>query len=308
MRWEVGEDGQLEQRETLSLSNLGLGDTYGAAKSLFLSDKLAYFAASAIGELVVWDPEKMELIGTVPLGLELPGGFYPDIGHDLMLHDGKILTTVNYSELSDWTVFGDYVRVVAVDPDTNEVVSDSVDERCNYVLATGQTSDGTTYYSAPSWLVSMRDLRGEGFGADSCALRVNAERSELDTEFQLDLARMAGDRPAGDFVPVSDDRAYFRVWHPELVSEATPDNWDEVRHEAGYRWWTWRMDSEEASEVEEQRTGFDDTVLWRIDGRVYATTFAEDFSSTTLTELGKDGTLRDGLTIPGAISGFVHSR
>lgn len=306
-RWTVDEDGSIGDPRRVSFANLGLFDTFGAANSVFVGEDRAYFA-STIGEVVVWDSSNMTVVDTIGMEVDSIGSFEPSLNLVLRVVDDRLLATVHYQNSQDWTEFGDQVLLVVVDLGTHEVTGVETEERCNFLVGATANTNGDLYYSPPSFYAPPRALRGPDYGADPCVLRVRAGTTEFDTGFSTDLSQLLDGRPAGDLRFVDDDFAFVRVWHPELVTAPTETNWEDVRHEAGFRWWTIDFGANVASEVVEQTSGAENVELYAVEGRVYTSTFAEDFSTTTLTRLGPDGELYTGLTVPGALSGVFRLR
>src|SRR5690606_35590319 len=128
-----------------------------------------------------------------------------------------------------YSVFGDRVEVIEIDPETNEIVERGMETRCNQLDTITSTSDGTAYFSSNAYLSPIRALLGEDRGVDACALRIVPPGKSFDEGFEVDLPTLTGGRQAGDFAMVDDETALLRVWHSELVSELAEDesNWED---------------------------------------------------------------------------------
>jgi len=172
----------------------------------------------------------------------------------------------------------------------------------------GLASDGTAYFSNRSYFTLPRLVFGAGFGVDSCAMRVIPPGQSFEDGYEVDLSALVGGRPAGDFALIDDQVGFIRVFHPELVSEATPKNWDRMSNEAGFKWWRWQIGDSEAREIAGQQPSANTVQVRNIDGQVFALEYAADYSSTTLVEFGSDGSLIPSLRGPGSVYNVIRMR
>jgi len=307
-RWEIGADGSFVPGAVLSFANLGLGNVGSAPYSPIYSADKSYFVDQGQQLIVIWNPSTMELIGTIPLNLGTRDNLSPVVHSDLTVRGDRIFAAVWWSDADDWTRLGDTAQLIAIDPVTDQVVSQADETRCNQMVLAGLASDGTAYFSNRSAFTLPRLIFGDGFGVDSCAMRVVPPGERFEDGYDVDLGALVGGRPAGDFALVNDGVAFIRVFHPELVGPTTPENFDVVSNEAGFKWWRWQIGDARASEVEGQLPAANTVQVRSVDGKVYALNYAADFSSTTLDEFGADGTLTPGLSGPGAVYNVVRLR
>lgn len=308
VRWEISSDGHFAQRETLSFLNLGMTSAWTAASAPLYGTDKSYFVSDETGEVIIWNPSAMELIGTIPLPLEAAGDLVAVPDRRVVAVGQQIFITADWQDPNDWTRFGGSTRLFVIDTATDTIADTSDEDRCNFLVPSSVKSDGTAYFSADSFYVPLRAFLGDEHGADSCGLRVVRQGTRFDEDYEIDLASLTGGRPTGDFLLLGDDLALLRAWHEDLVTPATADNWDEVRAEAGYLWWRWDLESPSAELVPDQQPGSIDTLVFRVDDRSFVTRFAEDGSKTTLLEIGRDGVLTPSLSGPGYIEGVVRVR
>ena len=307
-RWDVSPEGVFTRGATVSFANLGLTSAIAAADGQIFSDSKAYFVDQGQGNIIVWDPTEMILLGVIPLDTGSGEGLSPNVFSTLGVRGNRVFASMFSWSSNDWTVLGERSRLFTIDTATDTVIRSTDEARCNQLALGGVSSDGTAYFSARSYFTLPRLVFGAGFGAASCSLRIVPEGEEFDQGFDVDLAALVGGRPAGDVTLVSDDTAFIRVWHTESASEPTPANWDAMRGEAGFRWWRWRIGSEAADEIVDQDSAANTVQLRTVDGKVFALRYTPNFSSTTLEELRPDGSIIPGLTGQGGIYGVIRMR
>jgi hypothetical protein len=171
-RWSVTPGGSFERGPSLDLSGLGLTQVGAAGWGVFPSNDRAYFLQwRHPQEIIVWNPEAMELIGTIPLDVDRAGTFEPR-GSSIVRHGNRLLAVVYWQGAEDFTALGEQTRIFEIDLATNQVVSVADDDRCNVLFTSGALSDGTQYFSPESWRAPHRSLLGPEFGQRPCALRV----------------------------------------------------------------------------------------------------------------------------------------
>jgi hypothetical protein len=307
-QWSVKRDGSFAKGATLSFANLGIADAGGT--QVFSQGK-AYFLGA--GELVIWDPTKMELIGTVPLPLEYTGaGVYEPNTGLVELGPDRIMVYLHWSDVDDWSRWASYATQVTFDTVDDRVLQVFDEPRCEMLEPYGkQTSSGTRYFSSDPAYQLPEIFFGSEYGSRSCGLRVLNPDGRFDPDFQLDPSSLVGGRPAGTVTMVSDDTAFIDVFHPELFDKPlTAENADAANSAAAYRFWIWHPGEAEAvdSVVQSPRTS---SSLWQyvIDGRVFAQDHDVDYSHWSLLELHPDGSVSTGLSGAGyATSGLVRVR
>jgi hypothetical protein len=311
-KWRIEDDGSFELLGTLSLANLGLSDLttaiWTSGGAVFESAERAYFVSfEESHEIVIWNPDAMQLIETVPIPdeyLEYQGeGVFERRGMNLFgIGDGTALLTINWGDPENsGTRWARHSTHFTFDPQTRTFSAPFDEPRCSFPQPRGvAASDGTLYFSPITRFVLPGLVFGNDFGDQPSGLRVVPPGQRFDDGYDVDLSALVGGRPAGNFTPVSDELAFILVWHPELVPELTPENWATARREfLGYRWWTWRIgDAEALDNVEQEPHALGSGANQVVDGRVLGEARNPD-DSARLIELRADGTLRPGLSAPG---------
>lgn len=296
-QWSIDESGAIVRGPTVSFINEGVGGTYTAAFTAMYAEDKSYFADSTSMQVVVWDPSAMQFVKTIPIPTEDIPGYFPWIY--LVVREHDIVANI-YFQSDDLVHFQPFVRTVVIDPETDTVVETHDDDRCGSLGIAGLASDGTIYYSAVDYNATIAGVFGEGYGASSCAFRVQPGEGSLDESFTVDLSSLVGGRPAGSAYLVDDDELIFHVWNDWLV-DATPENFEDTRFEPGYTWYRWRIGSDTATELPDQLPSTEGGDFATIGGRVYAFRANADYSETSVARFEDDGHFTSGLTVPGWI-------
>ncbi len=312
-QWSLDENGDFVEGPTISFANDGVGGTYTAAfVPLWKKDK-AYFVDGSSGQVVIWNPEAMEFIGTIEVDVELPedhdgpADLSPNV--ELAVTEDRILVSVSWASMdSGWTELGSYSRLIVIDPNTDTVVSSTDEPRCESLSPAGTTTEGTTYYAPWDYLAAVRGVYGPGYGSASCGLRAVAGESTYDEGYDVDLRSLVGDRPAGSAFLVDDQTLLLHVWDEALV-EATPENWvEETRWLSGYEWYRWTIGTDTAARLPNQEPSAEGGTWTKLDGKLLTYTPNAEYSETTLLWLDDDGTLASGATIPGWTVATIRAR
>jgi hypothetical protein len=308
-RWTVTPSGSFERGPAMDLSMLGLTQVGAAGWGVFPAEDRAYFLQwRHPHEIIVWNPQAMELIGTIPLDVDRQGPFEAR-GSSIVRQGDRLLAVVYWQGADDFTALGNNTRIFEIDLETDQVSTVSDDDRCNVLFASGEQSNGTQFFSAESWRAPHRLLLGSEFGQRSCALRVLPAESSFDRSYDVDVTGLVGGRPVGAVRIVDDQTALMDVWHAELAPTLAADksNFDEVANASAFRRWRWTLGEPSAEELPGQpfaNGSLGD--LFEVDGVYYTTSFDGETSRTSaLTPSGEFGA---GMTGPGQIVGMVRIR
>jgi hypothetical protein len=303
VRWEVPDEGVFVERETLSVASLGVTTAYLAASAPIFSADKSYFIDDEQDQVVIWSPSRMELLGTIQLDDEPEGILRPYPEGAIVVHGDQLIITVYWRDPDDTTSYGDHVRVVTIDTNTDSIVDSAVERRVTHAAFNAESSDGTAYFTPYSLYAAYREI-GAGHGAQSLAMRINPDEDTFDPNFSLDMSALVGGRPAGDFTLLDDETALLRVRHPEIVDPVDPEDWQATLWgEAGFLWWRWHVGDAEAVQIDNQEPGALGATVFKIDGKTYSTRYAADQSSTALVEITPAGEFLPSIEGTGSIVG-----
>lgn len=254
-RWDVTEDNSLKRGATVSFANLGASSVSQGAQGAFVSAELAALPSQDTGELILWNPTTMEIIGTIDLEIPDKDGIAPLIRSTVPRPDGTLV--LSYYYINSEGVFADGAGIVVVDLDKKSVVGRDEWAGCNYNFAK-MLPDGTVYLTISGhWalrsLAYPKDAPVPPWTAEPCLLRVLPGAQKFDREFDPNtLGKIAGDKAiTGNFEPLGETEAFFTVWHEELMTEAfTPENVDDLRGKtAAFHWYHWDMKADKVTKV-----------------------------------------------------------
>jgi hypothetical protein len=219
-RYSLDEEGALVLDATVSFAN------YGVASSAFwnqqiLSRTKAFLANDAAREYVVWNPETMEITGTVPWpavtfeeGL-LPYHSYTDRGG--VVAGGYFFHGI-YGHNDYWDYFGDTSYVGVYDIVTEELVT-TIEVPCPMMDVASLGDDGFLYVSGWSYMpLSV----GAGNSDTNCAARIDVATRTLDASWTLDYPGVTGGDEGSALRAVSGDAGILAVFHGSGV-EVTED-------------------------------------------------------------------------------------
>lgn len=312
-QWSLDASGNFVKGAKLNFANQGVGGTFSAAFAALYSKDKSYFVDNVSGRVIVWNPEKMLYIDSIPLDLSLPES-YGDAGDltpsvEFTTTTNRVLITVTWgSQSSGWTETATFSRLIVLDPRSDAIVSTEDHHGCESLSPAGSTSDGTVFFSPWDFKAAVRGVFGAGLGASSCGLRVVPGGKEFDESYRVDLSTLVDGKPAGSAFLEDDQHLLLHVWDNDLVN-ATSENWiDDKRWEAGYLWYRWTLGAPQAELIAGQTPSSEGGSWQNIDSRRLSYSASPDFSQTTFTWLESDGSLTTGRTVPGYTVATIRAR
>jgi hypothetical protein len=223
-RFSVGENYELIDGPILSWQNYGIAST-NASYAVFVSPHRAYTFAPELGVVLVWDPELMELSGT--LELDLPGR---PADMETWAYDGRLV-----GDKVVWNVFsGNFdairqypaVTLALADADTDEPVRFLEDERCLGGGPSNLDAEGNYFVQGGAYYGYFYAY-GDGYDARTCTLRMNDGEVELDPGYTLDYEELTGSPVTDLWLPAGEDSYIVRAWDAEQAFPEDPDEfWD----------------------------------------------------------------------------------
>jgi hypothetical protein len=184
------ETGEPSIGRELSLTGLGITSTTGGNVHHFISPEKAYFVSQDSLEVVIWNPETMTLIGTLPL----------DIGDKLVDKDGyfyfyprpivvddKLVLIANQSASND---IDGPVNTIVIDTKTDEIVASHMDERCPALLQSALDENGDRYFASSGFSAALHFMAKDA--PAPCMLRIRNGETSFDSEWSRSLADALG--------------------------------------------------------------------------------------------------------------------
>lgn len=305
LTWEDG--GQL------SLINEGVVDS-GFYRQYMQRDRMAYAELDG-GQRTLWDPVGFQVTGTeadtqLPLARD---GFdlFANFNRNYFVFDGPVLRPFSYHD-QDWFRWADGSLIVVYDPDNHSERS-VLEAPCPGLDTITKDESGNLYFS--NWEYPALHVL-VGSGAAPCVARVTADRT-LDADWQPDLLSWTGGRHLMNFRYLRDGKAIAAVLHAEKFGEgfdfrgqlsAQDAFWE--AYALNYRLWMFDLVAGSAEPVR----GLPDEDLppsyshAEIDGRFFLMREANDFSRSTVYELGLDGEATRRFEVPGSMYQWLKLR
>lgn len=251
VRYTPDADGTLRENGRLSFLNQGLtGTGFGNA---FVSDTKAYMVSEEQYVAVVWNPETMEITGTIDLSYLQKDGFDAEFW-TVSYYQGRVYVPVRYANWDDF-VIDRSVTLVIIDAETDTILATATDSRCHSGGRPVFTSGGDAYVMADgrNWSAQLFATVASSEVPANCLLRIRAGSLAFDPDYLVEIPTLTdglevateletgvdgagvafakmfypGELPAE--VPVTTDFAFweepaFKMWRIELgdTPGATP--------------------------------------------------------------------------------------
>jgi hypothetical protein len=226
-RFSVDEDLQLVDGPRFSWQEFGVAGI-NTTSTVFASAERAYTIAPELGVVIVWNPEEMIRIGTLPFEMPERPADMETFVYDGHLAGDKVIWNIfsgNFDSISAYPA----VTLAIADATSDapvRIVEDSrclpggparVDEAGNYFV------HGAGYYG---YFLAYGDADAT---ARACILRVAAGEESLDPDFLLDYQTLTGSRVSDPWFHVSGSQYMARAWDAAVSFPENPDDfWDNV--------------------------------------------------------------------------------
>ncbi len=303
-RYALGDDGQLEAQESLSLLSYGVQSLWDTL--YVVSPTKMYYPDRDNRQLIVINPTEMAIEGVLELPETARQGFLSLYGYTPLMQDGKLLFTVGWFDWDETdSVLGE-TGLVVLDTETDTLERFDVDERCGGI-STGVVTESGDAYFVSSALAGVAHRLGRGT-TEPCALRINSGADAFDADYALKLAELTSSDVSGEPVPAGGNALFLRVFDESLATFTEDAALWELTGQAAWTWWRWDVESGDASLIEELAPSTSDVLWFQVDGRIYGTETTEDYSTTTLIDLTAEGGPKPALTAPGFVHGVARVR
>lgn len=302
-RYELQDDGTLEERDTVSFIGEGIATIgeYGG-QFHFVSEDKAYFFDGPTAQLVIWSPEAMTVLDTVPLtDLVIEGTTLTFSASPLVVGD-KVIT------FAGWRLgpaVPSEVGIVVVDT-TSDDVTVLRDGRCGYARDGALGEDGMVYLATEAYGAAVHRLNAENAAAP-CMLRFDPDTLALDDAFAPELSALGDGAPTGSLTRGAGGSVFLRVLD-ETAFEIVADTHPRVlASAAAWRWARVTLGDEPALELLDTEVSGGSVVMLELGDRSIAPMFVGG-ESTTFHALSRDGLGEPLASIPGLVFSAVKLR
>ena len=231
-RFDIGAGDRLERGAELSFA--GVGMTQLLSWHVYVaSDTKGYVFDPAGSRLIVWDPSQMLLTGEqIPLPMLQRSGWVPNLvfEHSGFVRRGDtLLIPLGWQDQDGNSMYAS--GVLALNVETNEVLSVDEDERCGETYAAIPMPTGELFFMPPDWSAVphfFADMR-----QPTCASVMAPEQTVFGDGAVLDVSAFGAGLPSSGGVPDGGSGFYFTSMDPALYDGT---------NEADAVWRVWHHD------------------------------------------------------------------
>jgi hypothetical protein len=305
-----GPDGAPQVGRVVSFANLGISNTTGGNVHHFVSPTKAYFVSQAALQIVIWNPEAMEIIGTIALDVEAarmsPGTtfyFYP---RPIVVGDRLVLI----ANQADDNEFDGPPVVSVVDMTTDRLASSTLETRCHALLQSAVDSQGHRYFASSQLAAAAHFLFPDRAPAP-CMVRMRGGETALDPGWSRNVTQELGTRLWTGITPGAGGKLYLQSIAEnaaEVVGAAAMLDHYKV---SSAKPWSWHAQGAgDASPTPAEGAGFLSApplfAAIPVDGRAYVSVW--DQTDTTLVDVTSHEAPQRGLEVPGFAYNVVRIR
>jgi hypothetical protein len=279
-RYAVGSDGALTPDGTVSFTSYGLVDAAFWSNTFVAPDK--GYMINGTSEYVVWNPETMEITGTIP---------FPTIGEregliaragttdrSNVIRDGKLYQPLYWGD-EDYVLFAPDSKIAVFDIAT-DTVETVIDAPCSAPDVGTMDDAGNLYFSTWSGGV-YGPLQLEQ--PPNCVTRIPAGSTTAEVAFTF--AGVAEGREGAAVRHIGEGRLVFPVFHHERVDfESGEDPWTLIG-EKNWRLWSYDRQSGAAAVIDSVDWNSGAPYIFPIEGRTHLLIPGTDYASSTVYSL-----------------------
>ncbi|MEM6926917.1 MAG: hypothetical protein AAF602_08325 [Myxococcota bacterium] len=279
-RWEIGANGEPTPTGEISFANISPSANQARpANFVYASPTKGYVFDTLSGEMAIWNPSDLSIVGTVDIEEELESdGFFASVGSRPVVRDGEIVMPITFFNLTG--TIGPMSRLLFVDP-TIDAITRIVEIDCAAVSHVIVTEDGTIY--AGSDASSITNRFGGLSNGEECFVRIEPGTYEI-AERTL-ISERTGGVPAGGMFLSSGTFAYVRVLDESLVPEGDLTI-GQLNSTPMWYWGRLDLSGTDDAEVFDAREPVSQSNLsFLVDGEAWAVEPGADFGSGRLVNL-----------------------
>ena len=299
-------DGAASIEREVSFAGVGVNQTSGGNVNVFFSSTKAYHINQNTLEVIVWNPDDMELIDTFPLGLGLdPGmGFRAFLQSPILV--GKQLVLLSLQSIQDSNVTNaSGTDITIIDTDNDVVVSNTSEPRGNSFLSHVSDAAGNLYFATSPLQASHHFLRPDEVAAP-IILRMLAGETTFDPDWSRSLVDEVNTSIWTGVTPGNDGTIYIQAIQEDNPGVQAATDAFEVN---GSQPWIWYALNNPNSAPQDIQTGLNSPPVFSaitIDDDAYIVGW-DNVNSTVINTTAAGGP-RAGLEVPGFVYNIVRIR
>jgi hypothetical protein len=281
----------VEGRRLVEEARLGFGDygpsesEFGFWRNVFISPTKAYFLNGST-EYIVWNPQSMEITGTVPLPVLADRGdlkAYPGYSdRAALVRDGLLYQPMYWTDESYYKFTPDS-RILVVDVQHDALV-DVIEAPCPGLDFATADSAGSLYFS--SWVFAPGGAAVLSQPA-TCVVKLASAGSSLSVPFKV--AEVMGGHEGGVMRHLGGERFLLSVLHSERAPASAAGDPQMIANGNNWRFWSYDSASGSASTLDAIDWNSGGAYAAEVDGKKLMLVPKSDYSATTAYEIGETG-------------------
>ena len=196
-RYTLDDEGKLQKGGSISLQPYGVMSLWGTL--YFVSADKAYCVDPYGSQLIVLNPSKMEITGTIALPQTAREGFVSYYGATSITRGSELIFSVGWFDWGPNDTVRPETGLVAVDTGSDEVLRFETDPRCAGITHAITMADGDTYFVSSALAAAAHRLGR--LDTKPCALRIRAGEKAFDPDYLADLGQLTKHAMAGEPMP-----------------------------------------------------------------------------------------------------------
>lgn len=300
----IDANGTPKKGRAVSFAGLGITGTTGGNLQYFVSPTKAYFISQETLEIVLWNPELMEIVTTIPLEIPMlsTSTFLSFSPQPIVVNNQLIVLS---GESDDDDVAASPV-VSVVDLATDTVVSSVREPRCHSLSKSALDKRGNRYFASDGYAAAVH-FKTPKIAPAPCMLRMLAGATTFDPDWSRSFTEELGTSLWTGVTPGSDGTFYVQAIAEDEPSVQEADDAYSVTIAQPWTWYA-LSDGDAAPEPFSSplfvaQPLFPDLL---VGGDRFITSW--DDKDTTLIELTSDEIPTKALNIPGFVFNIVKVR
>lgn len=292
-RFSVDKNLNYNNEGQLSFVNHGAN----SADSGFIGTTKGYVTADA--DVVIWNPERMEISGTFPLpdiadqdgGMQF-GGLRT--GRSFVTRGSRAYIAASWANWDEYAV-SETSLIVVIDAESDQII-ETITAPCPYLDVATIGDDGTLYFSNWVYSVGQTLLSGK---KKACAVRILPNEESIDSDWTLTFADVTDGREAAALRYLGDGKALLSVYYHDRVDWGSNTSPEELADADNWRAWILDLetfDTNVVTQIPFNAGGFN---FSRVGDSSFALVPDADYESTDVYEVAPDGSAKRLWVTPG---------
>ncbi len=256
---------------------------------LFTSETKAYWFNTTERQIVIWNPNTLEIGDSFPLpelpdrGAQLLAG--PTADRSSVVRGNRAYVPFYWANWDDYSLSEDSV-ILVIDATTNQIINE-ISVPCPEINFATVDDEGTIYFSNWGFSAIATLLDGK---AKACAVRILDGADEVDPDWSLTFADITDGREASSLRWLGNGKALLTVLHDERLELSPHSDRSALADSANWRLWMVDLENLSAEALDALPWHAPGLYGTRIDGETFLSVPSADYASTTTYRVSGDAT------------------